>query len=559
MKHRGALVWLLAAALLASGCGAASGTSEWQQQVDAQQPAETGGSATPEATTEQGDAGQTEQADTAGTAADSQDMFTDRDFEIGFDEQTSVQILLTGDGAACTSDAVQISGSTVLITQEGTYVLSGTLDDGMVAVNAPDTAKVHLVLNGVSISNATSAALYVMEADKVFVTTVSGTENTLQNGGAYVAIDDNNIDGVIFSKADLTLNGAGTLVIAAEAGHGVVSKDDLVLTSGTYAITAAGQGLSGKDSVRIANGSYTIISGKDAIHAENADDASLGFLYISGGTFTIDAEGDGMSAASTLQITDGTFDISTGAGSASATMKTDAADFGRWQAQAQTQSQAAETEETSTSQKGIKAGTALTILDGSFQTDTVDDSLHAGGDIQIAGGTFDLRSGDDAIHSDAAVRIAGGEFTISYCYEGIEGLSVTVDAGTFDITSEDDGLNAAGGADSSGFGGGRPGQDRFSADSDSFITINGGAFAIVSRGDCIDSNGALTISGGTLDLTCNGNGNTALDCDGTYTNTGGDVTTNDGSEANPGQMGGGMGRPGGQGGPGGQDRGGSRP
>lgn len=550
MKSRMVLALCLAAALLVSGCGAASGASEGQQT--AQQPAETGGSATPQASAGQDDAGQAEPSPTAEAAVDGQDMFTDRDFEIGFDEQTSVLIELTGDGASCASDAVQISGSTVLITQEGTYVLAGTLDDGMVAVNAPDTAKVHLVLNGVSISNDTSAALYVKEADKVFVTTVAGTENTLQNGGEYVAIDDNNIDGVIFSKADLTLNGAGTLVIAAEAGHGVVSKDDLVLTSGTYVITAAGQGLSGKDSVRIANGSYTIVSGKDGIHAENADDASLGFLYISGGTFDIDAEGDGMSAASTLQIKGGTFDISTGEGSASATMKTDAADFGRWQAQ----SQAAETEETSTSQKGIKAGTTLTILDGSFRTETVDDSLHAGGDIRISGGTFALQSGDDAIHSDAAVVISGGTFDISYCYEGIEGLSVTVDDGDFTITSEDDGLNAAGGADSSGFGGGRPGQDRFSADSDSFITINGGTFVIVSRGDCIDSNGALTINGGVLDLTCNGNGNTALDCDGTYTNAGGDVTTNDGSEANPGQMGGGMGRQNGQGG---QSRGGGRP
>ena len=112
----------------------------------------------------------------------------------------------------------------------------------------------------------------------------------------------------------------------------------------------------------------------------------------------------------------------------------------------------------------------------------------------------------------------------------------------------DDGINAAGGADSSGFGGGRPGQEQFSSDSDSFITINGGEFVIVSSGDCIDSNGALTLNGGTLDLTCSSSGNTALDCDGTYTNNGADVTTNDGSENNPGRMGGGMGGAGGRGG-----------
>src|SRR5699024_8716295 len=124
------------------------------------------------------------------------------------------------------------------------------------------------------------------------------------------------------------------------------------------------------------------------------------------------------------------------------------------------------------------------------------------------------------------------------CYEGIEGLSITIDAGTYNITSADDGLNAAGGADSSGFGGRMPGQEGFGGSCDSFIVINGGEFVIVSSGDCIDSNGSLTINGGTIDLTCNGNGDTALDCDGTYTNNGGTLTTNDGSENNPGQMGG---------------------
>lgn len=474
----------------------------------------------------------------------STDMFTDRDMEVGYDEETSAQITLSGDSASSDSDAVQISGSTVTITDEGTYILSGSLNDGMIVVNAEDTDKVQLVLDGVQITNSTSAAIYVLEADKVFVTTASGSENTLANGGEYVAIDDNNIDAVIFSKSDLTLNGAGTLTISAEAGHGIVSKDDLVLANGTYDITAASHGISGKDSVRIANGSYTIVSGKDGIHAENTDDTSLGFLYIGGGDFEITAEGDGISASAYLQIEDGTFHITTGEGSASVTMTTDTMDFGQ-RGGFQTETTTTE-EEDSVSQKGIKADGSITITDGSFVTDTVDDSIHAGGDILISGGEFELRSGDDAMHSDTAVAIQNGTFTIAYCYEGIEGLSVTIDSGTFDITSVDDGINSAGGADSSGFGGGRPGQEQFSASSDSFIIINGGTLTVVSTGDCIDSNGSLTVNGGTLDLTCNGSGNTALDCDGTYTNNGGDVTTNDGSENNPGQMGG-MGKPGGMG------------
>ena len=470
-------------------------------------------------------------------AANLADMFADSDLEIGYDEETSTKITLSGDKAASDSDAVQISGSVVTIMEEGTYILCGTLNDGMIVVNAEDTDKVRLVLNGVDITNSTSAAIYIPQADKVFITTAAGTENTLMNGGEYVPIDDNNIDAVVFSKSDLILNGAGTLTIEAAAGHGVVSKDDLLLTSGTYYITAASHGLSGKDSVRIANGTYAITAGKDGIHAENTEDTSAGFLYIAGGTFTIAADGDGMHAGAYLQIEDGTFTITTGAGSSSAVMTIDSMDPNQ-KGGFQDQTADTLTADVSISQKGIKAAGTVEITGGTFTADTVDDAIHSNSDVLITDGVYELKSGDDAIHADGAIDIQNGDFTISYCYEGIEGLSVTIEEGSYDINAVDDGINAGGGADSSGFGGGRPDHEKFSSSPDSFITINGGNFVIVSTGDCIDSNGALTINSGVLNLTCNGRGNTALDCDGTYTDNGGEVTTNDGSENNPGHMGG---------------------
>lgn len=466
------------------------------------------------------------------------EMFTDRDMEIGYDQETSVTITLSGNSISSDSDAVQISGSTVTVTEEGTYIFTGTLNNGMIVIDAENTDKIQLILDGVNITNTTSAAIYILEADKVFITTTDGSENVLSNGGQYVAIDDNNIDAVIFSKSDLTLNGAGKLTVNATAGHGIVSKDDLIFTSGTYNITAENHGISAKDSVRIANGNYTIVSGKDGIHAENTEDTSLGFLYVSGGTFEITADGDGVSASAYLQLEAGEFTITTGEGSSSVTMPTDTMNFGQ---RPGTQTENATTEEENTvSQKGLKADGTIIIRDGSIIADTVDDSIHAGGNITVSGGEFELQSGDDAMHSDAAVVIENGTCKIAYCYEGIEGLSVTIKDGSFHITSVDDGINSAGGVDNSGLRGRGPEQDQISASSDSYITISGGDFVIVSTGDCIDSNGALTINGGTLDLTCNGNGNTAVDCDGTYTNSGGDVTTNDGSENNPGQMGGGM-------------------
>lgn len=512
MKKRKYLCWLLALAFLLSGCAAAQAEDTKGSQED------------------------TTQEDTVPTTVSVSQMFSDSDLEVGYDDLTSAHITLSGTTATCDSDAVQISGSQIILTEEGTYILSGTLEDGMVIVDAEDSAKVQLVLDNVQIGSSTSAAIYVRSADKVFITTAPDSQNTLSNGGEYVAIDDNNIDSVIFSKADLTLNGSGTLTISAAAGHGIVSKDDLVLSGGTYEITAASHGISGKDSVRIASGSYTITSGKDGIHAENADDTTLGFLYIEDGTFTIHAQGDGLSAGVYLQIEGGDFSVTTGEGSASVTLETDSMGGGPGSFGAPADST---TEEDDTvSQKGVKADGTLTISGGSFQIDTVDDAIHANEDLLITGGEFHLSTGDDGIHTDTALTIQDGTFTIPYCYEGIEGLSITIDGGTYDITSADDGLNAAGGADSSGFGGRMPGQEGFGGSSDSFIVINGGEFVIVSTGDCIDSNGSLTINGGAVDLTCNGSGNTALDCGGTYANNGGTVTTNDGSENNPGQMGG---------------------
>lgn len=501
---------------------------------------------------------------------DTASLFSDRDLDGSYDESAAVAIQLTGETAVCDSGAVSIDGGTITLSGEGTYLVSGTLTDGQIAVDAGDTDKVQIVLDGASITCADSAAIYARNADKVFLTLAAESENTLTNGGIYTALDENNIDAVVFSKTDLTLNGSGSLTIDAQAGHGVVSKDELTITGGAYTVTAAEHGMTGKDSLAVAGGDFTITSGKDGLHAENADDAALGFLYLADGSFTVAAQGDAVSAGGAVQIDGGTFDLTTGEGSASVTMPTedDFAAGGRggpggsrplgdppadgetppvWRerpdrpaenetAPAAETAAEAEAAEDTVSRKGVKAEGALVINGGTFTVDSADDCLHSGGDLTVTGGTFTLSSGDDAIHSDSAVTLRAGAYSIPYCYEGIEGLSVTVEDGTFHITAHDDGFNAASGADSAGFGGrGTP----FAASADSFITVNGGTITVVSDGDCLDSNGDLTLNGGTLDLTCNGNGNTALDCDGDYANNGGSVTTNDGSESNPGGRGGG--------------------
>lgn len=398
------------------------------------------------------------------------DMFSSRDLEIGYDEEHSAVITLSGTTASCPSDAVGISGPSVIITDEGTYILSGTLEDGTVIVDAGKDDKVQIVLDGASVTNAQGAALYVRSADKVFVTTASQSENTLQNGGSYVQTDENTVDAVVFSKADLTFNGSGTLTLRADAGHGAVSKDDLVFTSGTYEVTAESHALSGKDSVRICGGTFTLHSGKDGVQAEHDEDPEKGFLYIRGGTFDIVSGGDGLSASGTVQIDGGEYRIQAGGGSKTAP---DAA----------------------VSTKGIKSAAAMTLAGGSFTLDTSDDALHSNSDLTVTGGTYRISTGDDGLHADNALSVAAGDIEIAESYEGLEGLTIDLSGGDISLHASDDGLNAAGGNDSSGTG--RLG-DPFAATEGAYIRIAGGTLTVSAEGDGIDSNGDLLISGGTV-------------------------------------------------------------
>ena len=175
-----------------------------------------------------------------------QEYFSSRDLSAEVDISNAVEITMNGDSISSSSDTVMISGSAVTITEEGTYILSGTLDDGSVIVNTSKEEKVQLVLNGVSINSDTFAAIYVAQADKVFITLAEDTVNTLSNGGTFTAIDESNVDAVIFANDDITLNGAGTLSISSPAGHGIAGKDDVTITDGSYEINSSNTAIKAK-------------------------------------------------------------------------------------------------------------------------------------------------------------------------------------------------------------------------------------------------------------------------------------------------------------------------
>lgn len=438
-------------------------------------------------------------------------------------------VQLSDDEITADAKSVTVEDHTVTISKEGTYVFSGTLSEGQIIVDAADTDKVQIILDNVDITCATSAAIYVKNADKVYVTLEENSQNTLRNTDEYVAIDDNNIDAVIFSKSDLTLNGSGSLTIEAANGHGVVSKDDLEITGGTYDITAASHALSGKDSVSIADGTFTLTSGKDGIHSENTEEEEKGSVSIAGGSFTIISEGDGIDASGTVEIEDGVFDITAGGGAENGSKQNNPGMGGSRpegeipqmgeKPEGEAPQMGETTTEDGTSTKGIKADQGICLNGGTYKIDSADDAIHGNASVTITDGTYTLATGDDGIHADDALEINGGTITITESYEGLEGLTVTINDGTIDITASDDGVNAAGGADASGFG--LFGQDAFkgmtkSSDTDGtsemWMEINGGYLHVLAGGDGLDSNGDLTVNGGEIYIDGpSDNGNSAID------------------------------------------------
>lgn len=494
------------------------------------------------------------------TTAPLSDMFSSRDSDTSFSEQT-VNITLSDSGISSDSDSVSVSDGKILLKEEATYIFSGTLSDGSIIVDAPDTAKLQIVLSDAAVTSKSFAALYVLSCDKVFLTLDENTENELINGGEFTQIDENNVDGAVFSKQDLTINGRGRLTVSSPSAHSVVCKDDLVITGGDIVLESASHGMDVNDSVRIKDSSLLIEAGKDGIHCENEDNAEKGFIFIESGKFDINSEGDGISAGTTMEILGGEFNILTGGGFENAEIKTSEnwggfrggkGDMGKREpvnAMGQPDTgmgrpemgtgrqntptsipeepsdmsfvsgEDAFTEDTvsdSESIKGIKSGASLYISGGTFSINSADDGIHSDSDINISGGEFFVKTGDDGVHAENTFFFSGGEIDVSESYEGLEALHIKLTGGMADIVSSDDGINAAGGTDSSGFGGFRGG-DMFgggmSAGNGS-ILISGGTVFINASGDGIDANGTLEITGGEITVTGPTVGDTAtLDYD----------------------------------------------
>ena len=391
----------------------------------------------------------------------------------------------------------EIEGTDVSITAAGTYVFSGDCDDGSITVKKGVTG-VTLVLNGLTLTNADSAAITLNKTAEAALIAAAGSENTVADtAGA----NDENAAVKVKSGASLSLSGTGTLTACGNVKNGIKGASDAVITVDemTLNIEAADDGLSCDDELTIKGGRVNITAGGDAVKAspdtddtENPDTTSLGSVTISGGTITLEAAEDGIQADGDLTISGGTFAVTANGGHTTTISDEDA------------------------SCKGLKAGKTLTVSGGTFTVDSADDALHAN-DVTVSGGTLTLASGDDAVHADndLVVGVQGSSSTsnpkisITASYEGLEGTTVSVYSGDIDVVASDDGVNAA--------------NSELGEHSDKFaINIAGGDLYIDAGSDGLDSNNDISITGGRVEVYgADAMMDAAIDYDGTFTLSGG--------------------------------------
>ncbi len=225
--------------------------------------------------------------------------FTENDLDGSWEDYAyTTYITLSGDSAKVSGSGAYAYDGGVVIAGGGWYVLSGTLTDGSITVDAYDSSKVWLRLEGVEVSCSDDACLIIDQADKVFLTLAEGTENRFTSGADYsaAALEDGT-GGAIFAHDDLTINGSGSLTVTANYKHGIDANDSLVVTGGTITVTAPQDGIHVNDSFRFRGADLTVRAGDDAIHSD-------GELYVESGTILIPECYEGLEAV-TVHIAGG--------------------------------------------------------------------------------------------------------------------------------------------------------------------------------------------------------------------------------------------------------------
>ena len=367
-------------------------------------------------------------------------LFTENDKNGAWDTARATRITLDGDEVSEFGGGAYAFDGSVMITGKGKYVISGTLTDGSVIVDTDSSAKVWIMLDGADITCSTGACLDVEQADKVFLTLAEGSDNRLTTTGFSEENRTAGMDGAVFSRDDLTINGSGSLTVTAAEESGIVCNDELVLTGGTIAVDAAADALHVNDNLRIMETQLNLKAGDDGISLTGLESE----LYWESGTLTVTATGDDINAENNIRILNGALTLEAGDDGISAGGVTGMLEI------------TGGTVQITAADKGIAAENNVTLAGGTVEIDAEDDGISTAGLFRMEDGKLAITTRDDGIHSDTAVEIRGGTVQIPSCYEGIEAVTIDVSGGEITIYPEDDGLNANGGTDSfggAGFGG----------------------------------------------------------------------------------------------------------
>ncbi|MCW2738829.1 carbohydrate-binding domain-containing protein [Nocardioides sp.] len=333
--------------------------------------------------------------------------------DTAYDEADATVVTLSGTSASSDSDAVTIADGTVTITAAGTYVLSGDLA-GQVVINS--AGDVRLVLDDATIASGTTSAVDVVDAQSVVVVLADGSTNALTDATTYDDTSDEAPTGALYSTADLTIGGSGSLTVTGNTNNGIVGKDGLVITGGTIEVTSVDDGIIGKDYLVLTDGTVTVDSTGDAVTSDNTEDAGAGFVLIEGGDLTVTTQDDGIKGVQVL-VAGGTIAV---AGSNEALegslIIVDDGDI-----------------ELHSADDGVNVATS----DDSAATDgqggmggemAADTSLH----LVINGGTLEVWSSGDGLDSNGDATITGGDITVyGPTTDGNGALDVN---GTFEVT-----------------------------------------------------------------------------------------------------------------------------
>ena len=376
------------------------------------------------------------------------------------------------------TDGVTVEDDTLTITKAGTYKLSGEYQ-GQIKVETADSDAVRLVLDNANITNSSGAALNVVNADEVILYSASGTTNTISDGADYTATGEDDPDAVVYSKADLTIAGEGTLKVNGNHEDGIHTSDGLVIASGTLEVNAANTGIKGKDYVDILGGTINVTAQQDGIKSTNDTDEGKGWTRLSNGTVTVNAGDDGFKASRVVEISGGSLTVEQ-------------------------------------SDEGIEAQ-YINVSGGDVNVTSADDGMNA------SLKTSDSESTDSSANtSDTANQqqgsLPGGQQngTSNQQQQGMGQPPAMPGGNAQDGTSQ----NGTTGTGQQGTGqppqGGMPGGGGGTFEVvDAAINVSGGHVTVNAEGDGIDSNGVTTLSGGTLIV--NGpsqGGNAALDTNG---------------------------------------------